>query len=291
MSRNKRLSILLALCSFACTCSMIELIMRFTVDMSAGRQSVIFEGWERAHWTPINSLGYRDVEPYSADLTNVLVVGDSYIAGYGVNRIEDRVSGVLQTELGSAYGVNIAAEIAWETPREFEALQAYPVTPDVVIWSYYTNDIFWTHPNYPDIYPHQTFLEFAADRFYISSFLYRRLTRPNRDTIVESMYQDADALARHLALLQEVIDYCEARGIPLIFIVWAFPSQDDTVGHITTFLDGAGATYLDAAALLRGRPLQEITASPLDAHPPAAVHAEVARLLLPMITATVDARR
>lgn len=283
MSKQTRHSILLSFYSVLFTLVLIEIVMRATVHMSAPRSTIIFQDWERTYWTPINTLGYRDVEPYSADLTNVLVVGDSFIAGYGVNRAEDRISGVLQTELGSAYGVNIVADIGWETPREFEALQTYPVAPDVVIWSHYANDLIWVYPEYPRVYPLPSTLANLSNNFYLTTYLYRTLMPSESGTIAEDSYQNADVVARHLALLQEVIDYCAEHNAVLIFVLWDVPLQRDTVPTIARLLDAQGVAYLDTTTFLYGREYYEVAASPLDAHPNVAVHAEVARLLVPMI--------
>lgn len=283
MKHPRLINFLLILTSVCLVLGVLELYMRATVHISAGYGTAMENDWMREHWTPINSLGYRDVEPYPEALTNVLVIGDSFMAGYGVENSNERLSGVLQTALGSDYGVNVAAQIAWETPREFQALQEYPIAPDIVVWSHFANDILWQLPNYPHVYPYDPVRELLAPS-YLLSFSYALLTRPRGDTLVYEQYQDDAALARHEDLLGQVIAYCQSHAIRLIFVVWDVPTHNDTAPLITAFLDAQGVAYVDMATVLAGRPLRDVAASVLDGHPNAAIHAEAAQLVYDLIT-------
>ena len=102
------------------------------------------KAWFERHWKPVNSLGYRDAEPFppKPGQKSLVVLGDSFAAGHGVNRAEDRFSSVAATILGQDWQVFNVAKIGWDTMDETRALKAFPVKPDVVVLAYYLNDIF-----------------------------------------------------------------------------------------------------------------------------------------------------
>ena len=68
--------------------------------------------WFKKYWHPINSLGYRDREWSPEDLSQkrvVAVVGDSFAAGHGIQKTQDRFGDVLGNLLGNRWAVvNIA---------------------------------------------------------------------------------------------------------------------------------------------------------------------------------------
>ena len=100
--------------------------------------------WMETYWHPINALGYRDVEHDPAEFSNkqvLLVVGDSFVAGHGIARIEDRFSNVLQRNLGEHYLVVNVARNGWNTADEYQAIVSYPYKPKKIVLSYYINDI------------------------------------------------------------------------------------------------------------------------------------------------------
>ena len=57
------------------------------------------------YWKPINSFGYRDIEHDLSSLGSkkiLFVVGDSFVAGQGIDNPRDRFSDVLAAQLGDA---------------------------------------------------------------------------------------------------------------------------------------------------------------------------------------------
>ena len=94
------------------------------------------------YWLPtINSYGYRDKEPIWSDHLMVLV-GASFVAGGGIERLNDTLAGALRRNLGPTWTVAVVAKPAgWQSEQQFDALSNYPKTPDVVIVSHTFNDI------------------------------------------------------------------------------------------------------------------------------------------------------
>ena len=85
--------------------------------------------WFADHWNPVNSLGYRDDEPAppGPGRTAVLVLGDSFAAGHGIDDYRDRFSNLLGKQLGGAFAVYNASDIGWDSTDELGALERYQI--------------------------------------------------------------------------------------------------------------------------------------------------------------------
>ena len=83
--------------------------------------------WFERYWQPVNSLGYRDVEPAPRKDGEkiVMVLGDSFAAGHGVDNAADRFGDVLGRKLGQGWRVVNAAKIGWDSAEWFLSGQAF----------------------------------------------------------------------------------------------------------------------------------------------------------------------
>ena len=95
---------------------------------------------ERYFDDTLNSLGYRDKE-WTDDMVagkiKVMVVGDSFVEGTGIEYLEDRFPDRLGQMLGSDYIVLNLGKRGAHTGQELEAVLDYPYTPDILILSYF----------------------------------------------------------------------------------------------------------------------------------------------------------
>src|SRR4029079_8000931 len=79
------------------------------IDTDAFAQTLASNRWLHLYfWNHVNALGYRDVE-HPPELfrsrRSVLVLGDSFVAGYGIKDPRDRFSDILQQRLGDDWVV------------------------------------------------------------------------------------------------------------------------------------------------------------------------------------------
>jgi GDSL-like lipase/acylhydrolase family protein len=106
--------------------------------------SLASENWMKRYWQ-VNSLGYRDREWTPADWQGektILVTGDSFAAGWGLENPADRFSNVLAAHLGDSYAVMNLGVYGTATPEQLNFLENYPLKkPDVVLMQYCLNDI------------------------------------------------------------------------------------------------------------------------------------------------------
>jgi hypothetical protein len=71
----------------------------------------------------------------------LMVLGDSFAAGSGVEDYRDRFANILGTELGKGWTAIVVAMPGWNTVDEAEALERFPYPPQVLVLSVYLNDI------------------------------------------------------------------------------------------------------------------------------------------------------
>lgn len=292
LMRSNRGGLVVSLMTTTLLCSGVELSARWLGVMSDSyAPSGMMWTWYSAYWLPVNSLSFRDVEPYPAELTNVLVVGDSYVAGYGIENHSDMMNRIVQEQLGAGYGVNIAADPGLQTVDEFSLLQDYPITPEIVVWSHHPNDILWqdTRARNSIATDPRGMFEWLMGRLYTTDYIFiHRLNVLQPAYEFELLAGDA-AWARHTALLGEVVEWCRARSIRLVFVSWELWGMHYSPQFVSWAV-GSGQQVIDTADLYENAEFMDIAASPLDAHPNERVIAEVAGRIIDWIrTQNLDA--
>jgi hypothetical protein len=257
-----------------------ELYFRFIHYRSENNPTLASMNWKARFWQE-NTLGFRDVEWTAADLqgrTTVVVLGDSFAAGWGVNDPADRFSDVLAARLGQDYAVLNMAISGTSTPEQLDILRAWPFgQPDVVILQYFLNDINYAAlrlgllPQVPQVPP-------LARESWLANFIYWGIT-PQRDywEWAYPAYDNVGIWEIHRAELDEFAAYAESLGSRLVVVI--FPNMADPVGSIAyvdrvaQVFEARGQTDIlrlfDAAAAW---PLDELIVSRWDGHPSPAFH-------------------
>jgi hypothetical protein len=256
--------------------------------------------WRQRYANPAtyNSFGYRDVEWTTAKIagkTKVMVVGDSFVFGDGIEKPQDRFPDRLAQKLGPDYAVFNLGRGGTNTKHHIEAVINYPYPPDILILSYCLNDIagatleqqWLKRPKNPQILPPLVPL---VKNSYAFNFLYWRvshlLATQQADTTWEwylSIYNEPDSWWIYKQQLSTLIEGARAQKIPLLVVV--FPSMDSpTESQVVTkrvikFLAENKVPVLDVADLIQGIPTKELMVSSTDAHPSELVHSLVAEEL------------
>jgi lysophospholipase L1-like esterase len=253
--------------------------------------------WGRYYWRDKNLLGYRD-GPHVAvpGKRTVFVVGDSFTAGAGMERTEDRFADRINAEHPELHLVNVGKNGS-DTIDEYRRLQADPLAPDAVVLQYYLNDIEgaaqragWPWPAftpYEDVpCPVQDLLRGS----FLLNWLYWEF--PHADgadyvAMLDRALTDDALIRQHLADLERFCTYTETRHIPLVVVLFPFLTDPahcrPTIDRVEHMFRAHHVPVLDVAGLLRDVPVRERTANPYDAHPSPRVHALVAAALGEML--------
>ncbi|WP_243367962.1 SGNH/GDSL hydrolase family protein [Fundidesulfovibrio soli] len=259
--------------------------------------------WFERHWQPMNKLGYRDAEvsPPGPGQRVLVVLGDSFAAGHGVKQAGDRFSDVAARALGEGWRVYNVSKIGWDTPDEIEALKAFPVKPDVVVFSYYVNDIFAAarQVGYPANFAvnlPKGLTKAVLENSALADYLYWRMERwggnltGGGNTFWESLqgaYTDPAVWGAHSAELGELARYCREKGIGLVAVVFPMLQAPAQSAPITAKVAGTlaeqGAMVLDLSPVFIDAKPSELVVGSLDAHPNEATHKRVGEMIVPMV--------
>jgi hypothetical protein len=136
-------NLLTAAAAFLSSLLLAEVAFSFVAISTGGGYSLVSKNWFAKNWRE-NKLGFRDDEPENkdrADVPNLFLIGDSYIAGHGLTDTAQRFSNLLSNTLAPCYDVFNVAKCGAGTKDEFDFLQQYPVKPHVIVLAHVPNDI------------------------------------------------------------------------------------------------------------------------------------------------------
>lgn len=269
-------------------CAVEAIFANFMIRSDGFGFTLSSKKWFERYWNPINADGYRDYEHEWKDKV-VFITGDSFAAGHGLNHIEDRFSTILNTKLGEGWTVAVIAQNGWGPKEELDALNAQQIDPDILIVSYYPNDILAAGLDSGIISPGESlepdtaFYRYLVARSYLINFVYWQRARAGRISNfweeLEQAFADEATWKAHQTELEGFAQYAEEHGTRLCFVLWPLlidiEKTDPMLARVRAWLDDRGIAYLDLSDPLRGRPVNDLIANPMDGHPNAAVHPEV----------------
>jgi len=255
--------------AFALMFLLLEFILGVIPIISGGGSVYTAKNWFNYYWHE-NSLGYRDPEPVTidrADLPNILVVGDSYVAGHGLRTVDERFSDILRIELESEFDVFNLGKCGSNIPAEFTDLKSFPVKPDIVILSHNKNDIQDVMPRnelmrFLDASPEAlskypkwdgsehfltrhsallNFIGFLNHRHREASFFEMMITRngsveallndPEAKFFYMTYYLNETLMRQHVDQLTEFSDWCKQNDSQ--FLVVLFPATNDDLLNLS----------------------------------------------------------
>ena len=244
--------------------------------------------WYRDYgWANPNSLGFRDYEPTPDDpahpLTRIAVLGDSFVMGQGINNIDDTFSQLLEKKLGPGYDVNVIAMSGWDTDVELAQLQQYPYKPDIVILSYYLNDIDYllqgsSNPNNNFLFPEDGRVGWIVLNFFVPNYLWYNLMQFSSSArgtnfvgeLINS-YADPALWNPQQQALQQYVDWIKGQNMRLIVLVWPNLGMVDAstpaTQKVSNFFADQGVEVIDLTDTLRGKSPSELGVNRFDTHP------------------------
>lgn len=297
--RNFALGLCASVLSLWLLLLILELFFRaFVIQSDAFGHTLAAKRWFERYWGPTNSFGFRDREfdtRILASSKTLFVIGDSFVAGLGVNNPEDRFSNHLRRWMGSDWCVLNFGQNGWNTRQEIEALRSFPIQPDVIVWSYYLNDIAGAaaehgHNQYIDLSISPSWVNVLVENSYFINFVYWRwfrvLSRLEGGPFWESVRSDFDNEAiwnTHRQELQGVVEYIRQHHIALLVVI--FPTLTDIPGSqkitakVANIFRLTGSPVIDLSEYLVGRDVRSLIVNNVDAHPNSDLHLEVAQII------------
>jgi hypothetical protein len=261
-----------------------------------------YQNFYFGHW---NTFGYRDHEPRHSSLTQPLtriaVVGDSFAAGQGINNLDDTFPQLLEQKLGPAYDVNLVAQSGWDTDVEEAWLNGYPLKPNIVILSYFLNDVDYLlrdtdmNPDLNFTVPRDPALAWMVLNFFLPNYFYYNVMQYTSPTRAHNFA--ADLVNAHLEdrfwgpqsqKLQSLINWTKRHNARLIALLWPMidrvPESAPATGRVRAFFEARSIAVVDMTDALRDKNPAEMRVNAWDAHPGLNAHRLAADLLYAALT-------
>lgn len=241
--------------------------------------------------TSRNSWNCRDREwaaPKPAGLYRIALVGDSYVFGWGVDRVEDRFGDRLQARFhaaapGAVEVLNVA-DCGWDTRDQVEVIRYITdaLGVDEVVLCLLPNDIeelvLERDPDDPTFPPQQSF--FNLDSSCLLDYLYRRVYTPYVATArhyhdwLAGGFSDPQVMAEEERLIDEMIFHCSEKNVRfrvalMPFIKAGGTKWDSKAVHATmrAVFERRGVEIVDLLPAIEGRDADDLVVNSDDPHP------------------------
>lgn len=269
-----------------------------------GFTAMNYHWYKNFYWGHYNSLGYRDYEPLEDEdggLQRIAIVGDSFAMGHGINNIDDTFPQLLEERLGAGHDVNLIAQSGWDSDIELYHLDEYPLEPDIVVLSYYLNDINFLitdaaqSPDRAFDLPENRALAWVVRNFFVPNYAYYNMLQfasSARTTDFESrmtnLYLDDDLWAKQAWWLNEIVEWTREHDARLVVLLWpqiaaVAESQPATVRVRDFFLE-RDVEVVDMTDVLIDKDPRQMIVNRFDTHPGLAAQQLAADQLYAAIT-------
>ncbi len=190
----------------------------------------------------------------------------------------------MEKALGAGYDVNVIAESGWDSDVEMYELDQYPLRPNIVILSYYLNDIDYLmadpslDPNNNFTFPQNEQIAAFIRDFFLPNYIYYNLlqfTSPARTTSFAydliGAHLDDTLWNEQVPRLYEMVAWSRDHNARLIVLVWPNLAEVDAstpaTARVSDFFRGHNVQVVDMTDSLRGKSVGEITVNRFDSHP------------------------
>jgi hypothetical protein len=278
----------------------LEIVFMFFLSTHRFNGTLASRGWFIRHWE-LNEEGYRDAPLRSEDAKNkkkLLVLGDSFVSGHGIADPKDRFGDRLQQMVPEPWKVYNLGLGGSDLQDAFRRLKEFPLSPDLLIFSYYPNDIEQDGKaaglsmpgarSYHDVGPVPRYF---IRRSYMLNYLYWMYPHPDElmdyAGYLRQCYALPQAMALHFSHLDSMISYADSLGAPMGVVV--FPMLDNVEGSgfatepIVRHLQERGIPVVDVRSWAGKLPVEDLVVNRNDPHPGVKLNALVADSLYALL--------
>lgn len=287
----------LSLATLLLTFAGLEIAVRFGAAKSDWLGfTMANQRWNELYWKPLNRQGFRDQEWETLQQGHhrLTIVGDSFVAGVGIESISDRFAEKTARLLGSEWTSTIVAQPGWNTRNLTASLRSYPLPSSALILSYYVNDIYdalsvcGRMPELALENGPKGFMDFLQSRSATANLLYWRYWRKRNAWMGEALWNDiltasADPACKeiHQQDLLELIKTARSKSPVVVAVL--FPDllklreTKSQIEWVSSIFAGQNVPVVDLTALLESVQPSERVVSMFDHHPSLAIQSIVAR--------------
>lgn len=236
--------------------------------------------------TEFNSEFFRDKEREIIGTKNrILVLGDSFVFGWGIRDSEDRFSNILEAKLSNYEVINFGI-IGANTEKELEILKEYGLkyNPDLVIMAYVLNDAegLDSRKDFPVMYQHLIIPYEVGGFLYQNSFMYyfieSRIFRiidylGLRQSYIDYLQFLYDEDSKYLKNQKIYFKEFKELDIPILLVI--FPINTDLKNYpllkiheqVKDLIEENGIEVLDLYEVYKDYNEEDLVVSAFDSHP------------------------
>ncbi len=245
--------------------------------------------WFNKYYNPyINSYGFRDEEPTKND-SSIFFIGDSFTAGDGIKKTNDRFSNIVKEKLldsgKSLHVINMGLQGA-DTKKEYETMVNFinstGIRPKFVVLQYFGNDIEdvanENGVKLPEVISYQKLnilVKNIIKRSYFLNYLYwlgsKQIDYNVYLKFIEEGYSNDSIFHQHKQDIQHFLDFTKTNNIPLLVVI--FPFMNDLefskrvyINKLKNFFNENKVNYLDVSTLIEELSIKERIVNSSDGH-------------------------
>ena len=240
-------------------------------------QAYVTRNWDK-EYIHYNTYGTRGDELIINDKKKkIIICGDSFAEGRGIEEIEDRFGNIIQEKLKDRYNVINLGYSGYHTVQEYESLKRLNVKPEIVILAYYGNDIEYLGLEYQSskgssskinlfklAQTHCHLLNFIGLFFDLFSFNDEYLVKLTR------AYNNKIKFTQHTEDLHKFINYCDENKARLIVIIIPFiqdlESSNFYVNKVRDYFLRNQVEVINVKNLIQKEDKNEMMVNKFDAH-------------------------
>ena len=290
---------------FLCLFIVFEIV--FTpLPISMGFFSYQGFNWMQYNWHPRNEAGYRDgsLEIWKNNqVIKILILGDSFTAGNGIENIEHRYDKVLERILNNTsqgeeqYSVRIAADQGWGLKREVMAFKEFPIKPNVVIYQALDNDLeeiaeLEQNSDWVRLKEEISHYPVLGKAYFSISFVCGALPflwiNPDLAKTYHGLMSENSLMTLYTLELHKLKTYCDSNHSRLIvFDVSLFTQESEIFSkRLREYCDKNKIEYNDILDIIRLYPMKDLRVNILDSHPNEKAHNLFGEFLAKGVTQT-----
>jgi len=299
-NNSTKINLLLLLLTLTGGLLLSEIACAFFIDQSDSQNvSFVSRQWFNRHWKPINSKGFRSREKQTdiKDKKHILVLGDSFAAGHGIENYQDTFPEILASRLENSYYVSNYSKCGWDTAEELHALQDIEFSPEIIILSYFPNDIVSVanrmgfNFDWQYITPQNPLWTWLVNNSYFANYLHFSTTLGVRNKETYSQFiayllechQNPQIGQEHQNELRTIAKICSDKGARLVVVSWPLFSLPRESALMNKYLEDALKDFSCEIIVMEKEigdwPLEKLIVSNKDPHPSKTVHMFTADLL------------
>ena len=275
----------------------LEIVFMFISLSHGGGEAYSGKIWNNRYWNPINKLGFRDEVPKNGKNT-VFFVGDSFTAGWGVKKIEDRFGEVAAEELkkqGKLINEINLGRYGADTRLEYHIFENFikktKIKPNHIVLQYFVNDIDNLIPNNTKCITRPlnipTWKKTLIEGTYLANYINNIYPSQNNNYLpkeceyvekLKFVYNNDSIWKKEENQLAKFQNYCKQNNIKMTIVF--FPFMEDLklakkLGiekRVSSFCEKNNIQLLNVTNFIKSLSRKERQVSIMDSHASTKVH-------------------